>query len=175
MFRNRRHSFPRRFSKPMRQATRIWTTKLINSNEVAGAATSINLCDPTQWLTNAVGGGFQTGRLLKLVVLLTSGTLATFESRTMAITIDETSPGDPSTVAFYANTQPFWVGGLLVPTTAGVVSASTYRGWRDFTREWSLRRKLRSDQNVLLNISPAAAAGNQLVWSGLARALVEVP
>lgn len=174
-FNSRGRSFGFRFRRPMRQATRLWVTQTGSVTEVNAVVTNQELLSPASWLTNQTAGGFQHGRLLHLNLLLSASLAPTAaQNRIFGLTIDEDlSQPDPSGTSYYQGTQPFWFGGIKV-NSGTVETPPPYVGWNDFTRVYKLRRKLRSDQRVVLTISPGAT-GNLLTWSWISRALVEVP
>jgi hypothetical protein len=165
----------RRLTSVFAKKQLIWTNTLQTVVESAGANSVAPLLSMSQVIANATTGNVQHAKVVKLLLDITSASLATAESRLFFLTIDDTTPGNPLTVASYGNTQPFALGRLHSPgNAAGQPLVPLFNGHRDNLRSYKVMRKISADQSLFLSISPAAAAGNQLSFTIFARALVQL-
>lgn len=176
MFKRKAFSFRgRRFSRPVAHKQYLWCTSRLTATEVAGTTTTFALLIASQWIGNSSSGTAQRAGLVRCLWTMRSNQLATAEGRVFTLTLDDQNalPSNPDLVASYSGDEVLHWGLLSFPATSSTVSQHN-NGLTpvEGVHDTKLRRKMRQDQEVFLNVSPAAAAGNQLSLTVFARTLV---
>lgn len=178
MFKRKAFSFKgRRFTRPVARKQLIWCTTRATLTETAGTVSTIALLAPSQWAVNATSGNSYRATLLRVLWSLRQTQVATTEVRVFSITLDDQGalPSNPDTVAAYSDQDTLHWG-----LTSGAATSSTVAqfgndaGLTEYVHSVKTRRRMREDQEVFLNLSPAAAAANQLSYTVLARTLVQL-
>lgn len=164
-----------RFSRPVAHKKLLWVTQALTGTEVATVPTHFDLVSSTQWILNATSGNFENAKILRLVLIVQAQSIATNETRIFGLSVDDQNQSaiNPAGVNYYQNTEPFHVGVLSVPATAAP-NVFLSNNYPDNVRTFKVNRKIESDETLQMWIQPATAAGNQLTFSILARALVQL-
>lgn len=181
MFKRKSFSFRgRRFSRPARKQF-IWTTTIASLTETAGTTSTFLMSSEQQWIGNSSSGtGSSRAKLLKVVFSLQATAIATRETRIFAVCVDDVaSPPttNPATATgFWSSTDVVHWGTADVGATAAATGANQgfSNNYLDNTRSIKANRLLKTDSGVWLIVSPAAAAGNQLAYTLIARTLVSI-
>lgn len=181
-FRHAKRGFHSR-GVPLARKQRYWIQTADIVAETAGSVTALTLLD---W--SAVPGIGSMGALSKGVKMLrvlfdlrSLTTLATAETRNFGVNLDDATDSgawDPSNTTASNQRVPdrvFRWGVLFTPATASLAAGfQPFTGSLDLTRDVGLKAFLRPDSRLFCNVSPAAAAGNQLSWQVRSRVLIEI-
>lgn len=171
---------------PVARKQRFWIQQIDNQTEVAGTVTSFTLLDWTLIPGLAGMSALSKGvRLVRTLFILTSGSLATDESRQFGVLLDDASdvganawnPGSSAAANQRVPDRVFRWGGLMSRSTAALAAGAlppVFVGNRDAVRDVKLGAILRPDSRLFLNVSFALAAPNQLAFSLQARTLIEI-
>lgn len=187
MFQGRRRfsRFRPRFSgsRPVARKQRYWVQTADGATEVAAQVTSLIIMSQANWPGLANLGMQGSVRIRRALLLLTSSTQTTLETRTYGVLSDDASDSgatgwDPSSTATANQRIPQRVhrwGALFVPSTATASQVpAAFEMNLDAVRDLKLNIRQRTDEVLFLNISPAAAAGDQLIWTLRSRVLIEI-
>lgn len=178
MFKRKSFSFRgKRFGRPVAHVQFLWCTTRLTLTETAGTVSTFALLAASQWANNATSGNSQRASLVRVIWSVRTTQVATGETRVFTLTLDDQNalPSNPDTVAAYSDQDTLHWGLVSVPAVSSTV-AQHNSGITpvEATHDTRLRRRMREDQEVFLNLSPAAAAANQLSLTVLARTLVRI-
>lgn len=160
----------------------LWVNQLTSVAIFSGAA-SAALISPSLWVLNASSGNMEHAKVLRLLLtpLLTIGTTHYPGSVLYSLYIDDTSAGgagDPLTVTYYDEAQPFFQGLLDLPAAAATLLTQQVRsnGFRANQIDIPVNRKVRTDQSLWVSMSSAVNlnSGGTPSFQWLARALVQL-
>lgn len=173
-FHKRRRSLGSRFAKKKL----LWVNSVQTVAEVAGTTTHLFLIGAGLWQINPSVGDLEHAKCLRLQLLIRSSSLATPETRLFNLFVDDVSQTtglNPMAVATYAQVEPFHQGLLYNPANVAAAGpVPLFNGYPDNVRSIRVNRRLRSDQEVFMDIEPATAAADQLSLTVFCRALIQL-
>lgn len=167
----------RRFGKPPARKRLVWCTSKVTFTETFGTVSAVLVLVPGQWVDNATSGTKESAKILQLVLIPEAGRLATGESRTFMVAHDDVNQVglNPETVASYSDTDCVHLGKIVAAANVAAQGADPVpNGYPDNVRRIRINRRTDSTKALFVWISPAAAAGNQLTFTILARVLVQI-
>lgn len=173
MFKRRFHR--KRFSRPVAHRELLWVTSKLQFTETAGSPSLVLLAQFTQWATNATSGNNEKVKVVRCNLFVSAVVLPTAESRLYTLRVDDVTSAaiDPTLVASYSNADIVHQGVLYAPANAAAQGpVPLYNGYQDNLRSLRINRNVTADKALIMDISPATAAGDQLTFTVLARCLI---
>lgn len=177
-----RYGRPAFRSRPRRKL--IWTNALFTVSGLEAASGRSTLLDSSQWAVNTTAGNLESAKVLQMLLINVSanitGTTGFPTGLTYALYIDDeddSAAGDPATVAFYENVQPFHVGQFSIPSfTAGAFTdPGPDLNVFELTRRFRVKRRIRTDQRMAISVQSGAALGaTTFSITGLCRVLLDL-
>lgn len=179
-FRGRSFSFRSRFRRPVARRRYLWVNQVSTVADMT-ATQRVVLINSALWGSNVSTGNMERARLEKLIIMPAVSGATTLVAQNIAFAlyiddVDASDPGNCRSVSFYDAAQPFHLGFLqLSPVTGGVTSLrETDNNFPDQMRNYTPKRKIRSDQVLWMSYEPPAVGAGTLGLNVFSRALISL-